>query len=527
MIFQFGDYTLDIAQGCLRTADREVDLRPKSFEVLRCLVENVGRLVTKDELIKAVWPNVIVTDKSLARCISEVRQAIADSDQKIIKTVPRRGYRFSSPVSQQPVNANTATVAATSPTTGTNTGFESGITDRASIAVLPFANLSGDPRQEYFSDGITEDIITELSRFSELAVIARNSTFQYKGKALDVRDVGRQLGVRYVLEGSIRRAGDRMRISAQLIDAASGAHLWAERYDREVSDVFAVQDEVTRAIVTVLSGYVNMAEAERALLKPPAAWEAYDYYLQGTRAYWLGFTESSVASTYEARRLLEKSLSIDPNYARAYAILARSYVATYLEPRDGDYLLAAGLERAHEFARKAVQLDGGLPEAHAQFGWVLLFQKRHEAAIAEYERAISLNPNFTDTSFGLCLMFGGEPGRARDILQANLRLDPFQNASRLGYIGHAHYMLNRYPEAIPPLRECAWRMPNFRIVKLWLAAAYAQVGQLAEARAAAGEVRCIEPGFTIDRWKATAVYKNQEDAEHLFDGLRKAGLPEC
>src|SRR5882757_2687299 len=209
MIFQFGEYTLDIAQGCLRTADREVDLRPKSFEVLRCLVENVGRLVTKDELIKAVWPKVIVTDESLARCISEVRQAIADSNQKIIKTVPRRGYRFCSPVSQQPANAETATVAARSPTAGTNNDLESGISDRASIAVLSFENLSGDPQQEYFSDGIAEDIITELSRFSELAVIARNSTFQYKGKTIDVRDVRRQLGVRYVLEGTIRRVADR------------------------------------------------------------------------------------------------------------------------------------------------------------------------------------------------------------------------------------------------------------------------------------------------------------------------------
>jgi adenylate cyclase len=522
MIFQFGDYTLDIAQGCLRTADREVDLRPKSFEVLRCLVENAGRLVTKDELIKAVWPNVIVTDESLARCISEVRQAIADSGQTTIKTVPRRGYRFSSPVSRQPENSETVTVAAMSPAIGT----EPRTAVRPSIAVLPFINLSGDPQQEYFSDGITEDIITELSRFSELAVIARNSTFQYKGKALDVRDVRQQLGVRYVLEGSVRRVGDRIRINAKLIDAASGAHLWAERYDREVSDVFAVQDEVTRAIVTVLAGYLNMAEAERALLKPPAAWEAYDYYLRGTRAYWLGFTESAVVSIYQARRLLEKSLSIDPNYARAYAILARSYTVTYLEPRDGDYLLAAGLERAHGFARKAVQLDGGLPEAHAQFGWVLLFQRQHEAAIVEYERAISLNPNFTDPGFGLCLMFAGEPRRAMEILEANLRLDPFQNASRLGYIGHAHYMLKRYPEAIPPLRECVWRMPNFRIAKLWLAAAYAQAGQLMEAQAAAADVRRIEPGFTIDRWKITAAYRNHQDAEHLFDGLRKAGLPQ-
>src|SRR5882672_1911912 len=216
MIFQFGEYTLDIAQGCLRTADREVDLRPKSFEVLRCLVENVGRLVTKDELIKAVWPNVIVTDESLARCISEVRQAIADSDQKIIKTVPRRGYRFSSPVSQHPENGETAAVAAASSATGAKAGLEPQIADRASIAVLPFSNLSDDPQQEYFSDGITEDIITELSRFSELAVIARNSTFQYKGKALDVRDVGRQLGVRYVLEGSIRRVGIRIRVNVKL-----------------------------------------------------------------------------------------------------------------------------------------------------------------------------------------------------------------------------------------------------------------------------------------------------------------------
>ena len=207
-----------------------------------------------------------------------------------------------------------------------------------------------------------------------------------------------------MLEGSIRRSGDRIRINAQLIDAASGAHHWAERYDRQLSDVFAVQDEVACAIVTVLAGYLNMAEAERTLLKPPAAWEAYDYYLRGAQTYWSGFTESAVTSTYEARRLLAKSLSIDPNYARAYAMLARSHVATYLEPRDGDYLLPAGLDRAHEFARKAVQLDGNLPEAHAQLAWVLLFQRRHEAAIAEYDRALSLNPNFliSDAVFAWC-----------------------------------------------------------------------------------------------------------------------------
>jgi adenylate cyclase len=301
MMFQFGEYTLDITRGCLRTADHEVELRPKSFEVLRLLVENSGRLVTKDELIRTGWPNVTVTDESLTRCISEVRQALADHDQRIIKTVPRRGYRFSIPVSRLETGAALAPQPA-----GANMDRGRGDAagdlpldqppaDRACVAVLPFANLSGDLQQEYFSDGITEDIITELSRFSELLVIARNSTFQYKGKAVDVRQIARELGARYVLEGSIRRAGDRIRINAQLIDAVTGIHRWAERYDRELSDVFAVQDEVARTIVTILAAHVTKAETDRTFLKPPATWEAYDYYLRGAETFWYGLTDRTIA----------------------------------------------------------------------------------------------------------------------------------------------------------------------------------------------------------------------------------------
>ncbi len=526
-MYQFDDYVLDVARGCLRTADREVDLRPKSFEVLRCLVENSGRLVTKDELFKMVWPNVVVSDEVLTQCISEVREAIGDRGQTMIKTMPRRGYRFVARVSQHAVDfagARADAVGSAAGGPGADGRLDSPPADRSSIAVLPFINLSGDPQQEYFSDGITEDIITELSRFSELRVIARNSTFQFKGKAFDIRRVGKELGVRHVLEGSIRRDGDRVRVNAQLIDTVTGAHCWAERYDRELSSVFAVQDEVTRAIVTFIAVYVNKVEAEHTLLKPPAAWEAYDYYLRG--ADWLSSTDRRAATLHEARRFLEKSLSIDPNYARAYAVLARSYITTYLEPRDSDYLNPTGLDRAHELARKAVQLDADLAQAHAVLGVVLLFQRRHEAAIAEYERALSLNRNFIDNLFGLGLVFAGQPARAVEVLQANLRLDPFQNATRLGYFGHALYMLKRYSEAVPPLRESAWRMPDLRVVHLWLAAAYSQLGQMSEARAEAAEVLCIEPDFTIDRWKATAVYKNPADAEHLFDGLRKAGLRE-
>src|SRR5215467_7252762 len=231
-MLQFSGYTLDTARNSLRAADREVALRSKCFELLRYLVENPDRLVTKEELLKAIWPNVVVAGESLTHCVSEVRQAIGDSKQTIIATVPRRGYRFIAPVSR---GATSAAVARL---------------DRPSVAVLPFAYLDGDPHQDYFSDGITEDITTELSRFSELMVIARNSSFQYKGRAVDIRQIGRELNARYVLEGSVRRSGSRVRITAQLIDATTGTHRWAERYDHELHGVFAVQDDVARAIVT-------------------------------------------------------------------------------------------------------------------------------------------------------------------------------------------------------------------------------------------------------------------------------------
>jgi adenylate cyclase len=527
MMFQFEQYTLDIARGCLRVADREVELRPKSFEVLRLLVENAGRLVTKDELIRTVWANVTVTDESLTRCISEVRQALADKDQKMIRTVPRRGYRFSTPVSQtvSTPQSKTANEGSETDNAADASFLDKPPSDRACVAVLPFANLSGDLQQEYLSDGITEDIITDLSRFPELMVIARNSTFRYKGSATDVRQIGRELGARYVLEGSIRRAGDRIRINAQLIDAITGIHRWAERYDRELSDVFAVQDEVARTIVTVLAAHVTKAETDRTLLKPPATWEAYDYYLRGSETFWHGLTERTIAYVHEARRLLEKSISIDPNYARAYAVLARTHVHTYLEPRDCDYLGLAGLDHAHALAQEAVRLDPQLPQAHSQLGWVLTFMRRPDEAVAEFECAISLNPNFTDSSFGLVLTYAGKPMRAVEMLRANVRLDPFQPPARLGYLGHAYYMLKRYAESIPPLRECAARMSIFRVGHLWLAAACAQHSQIADARAAAADVLRIEPDFTIDRWKCTAAYKDPADAEHLFEGLRKAGLP--
>jgi adenylate cyclase len=516
-MFRFEGYTLDIARNALRAADRHLELRPKSFEVLRYLLENADRIVTKQELMKAVWPNVIVTDQVLTHCVSEVREAIGDGDQTIIKTIPRRGYRFAAQVVRvgvPPASSNSSPPSQSS-------------ADRPSVAVLPFANLSGDPQQDYFSDGMTEDITTELSRFSELLVIARNSSFQYKDKAVDIRQVGRELGARYMLEGSVRRGGNRVRITAQLIDAMTGAHRWGERYDRELHDAFAVQDEVARAIVAILATHVNRAEIERALLKPPAAWEAYEYYLRGAEAYLLHMNGRTKASLYDARHLLEHCLAIDPDYARAYEMLSRTYRIAYTEPFDGDYLGIAALDRALELAETAVRLDARLPPARAQLGDVLIYKRRHSAAIAEFERAFALNPNFIDHRYARALTYAGEPTKAIEVLEANLRLDPFQPLSNsIAWLGMANYMLKRYGEAVRLARECATRLPNMQWPHLWLAAAHAQSGELEEARAEAAEVLRINPAFTIESYKRIVVYKDPKDTEHRLDGLRKAGLPE-
>ena len=355
-------------------------------------------------------------------------------------------------------------------------------------------------------------------------VIARNSTFQYKGKALDIRQVGRELAARYVLEGSVRRSGDRVRITAQLTDAATGAHRWAERYDRKFHDVFAIQDEVARAIVAILAAHVNRAEIDRVLLKPPAAWAAYEYYLRGAEAFFLHADRRTKASLYDARCLLEQSLAIDPDYARAAAMLSRTYLHSYVEPFDCDYLSATTLDRALELAETAVHLDPRLPQAHTSLGNVLVYKRQHDAAVAEFERAFALDPNFIDNQFGVVLVFSGEP--VRDYRgTGGKRSSRSFSATHLffGTRGMAYYQLKRYGDAVRFCREGASCLPRLQLPHVGLASAYAQLGQLQEARAEAAEVLQINPGFTIESYKRLAVYKYPKDVEHRIDGLPQGG----
>jgi adenylate cyclase len=300
-----------------------------------------------------------------------------------------------------------------------------------------------------------------------------------------------------------------------------------QRYDRELRDVFAVQDEVSRAIVAILVAHVNKAEAERTLLKPPAIWQSYDFFMRASAIYTALRSSFNVADLYEVRRLLEHSIALDPLYARAYATLSGTHLFAWIYPLDEDCLNPAALERARHLARRAVQLDPNLPMAHANLGLVLTFQGQHEQSVAAYEKAIALNPNFSNWRFGVLLQRAGEPARATQVIEAHMRCDPFYPPALAGHLGLARYMLKEYSEALPPLRECTSRAPDMSIGHVWLAATLAQLEQLDEARAEAAEVLRIDPNYTIDgTQRRLALFKRPEDVEHLLDGLRKAGLPE-
>jgi TolB-like protein len=393
----FSSLTLDLERLCLLGPAGQIRLRPKSFEVLRYLVERAGQTVTKDELIAAIWPDVTVSEESLTRCISDVRLAIGDHAQRIIKTLPKRGYLLEGPVSRDDKRIGPS---PRSPA------------DLPSIAVLAFANLSGDPDQDYFCEGITEDIITELSRFSELLVIARNSSFQYRGRSVDVRQIGNELNARYVLEGSIQSRDGTVRITAQLIDAAKGTHLWADRFDRKLGDTFSIQDEIAQMISAKLTMHVNDAEAHRPLVKPTASWDAYDYFLRGNHILKRVLTGEPVEDLYEARELLERSIELDAAFARPHAALATSYCVAWINPVNQEHQAKETLQRSFNLAQKAIELAPNEPYGYRVLATAALFQRDCAACLAAWDKVFALNPNYCDWRYGQSLVCFETRGRA-------------------------------------------------------------------------------------------------------------------
>jgi TolB-like protein/tetratricopeptide (TPR) repeat protein len=513
--YAFGPFRLDTGSDTLVGPHGPAALGQRACVLLRTLVSQPGVLITKSELMDAAWPGLAVEEGNLTVQISALRKTLADTPGggQWIGTVARRGYRFIGEVQE----------SDHLPTPHINDFSATGLAnaDRPSIAILPFEN-AGDPEKRYVSDGVTAEIIIALSRFSGLLVIAANSSFRYRGDQANIRTVAQELGVRYVVQGSVRHGGDRIRISVQLIEAATGTHRWADRYECPAGDVFAVQDEVTGCIVGVLVAQLTKAERDRALRKPPESWRAYDLYLRATdrSRQW----DREAFATGE--RWLEQAVALDPSFAPAYALLAECHMSAWIEPKDHRYQDPATLDAAWRLAQAAMERDPLLPAAHAAFGGILHWRGETDEAIKAYERALELNPNSAQGFYGHVLSIAGRPFDGLGVLQRSMRLDPFFNPMVLGQLGHCYIMLGNERGALAPLRECAARAPRWRPAHVWLAAACMRLSLVKEARAAAANVLDIEPNFSIDAWRRLHPYRDLIGSERLYETLRAAGLPD-
>jgi TolB-like protein/tetratricopeptide (TPR) repeat protein len=380
--------------------------------------------------------------------------------------------------------------------------------------------MSGDAEQDYFADGISEDIITALSKLSQLFVIARNSSFTFKGKNVHVQEVGTKLGVRYVLEGSVRKSGNRVRITAQLIDATSGGHLWAERFDRDLTDIFAVQDDVTQQIVGALA--VNLTEGDRQRLATEQTdnMEAYDYYLRG-RELWHRMTkETNIA----ARDLLQRAIELDPKFAPAFAFLAVANILDYANQWSPSS--SRSLKQAEVFATRAVALDDRYPWAHWALGIVELYSRRHDLAIREAKRTISLAPNLAEghESLGNALHYAGRPEEALACFDRGMALNPYYPDIFLHFQAQATFQLGRFEEAVRILKRRLVRNPGTDVSRVLLAASYGHLGRFEEARHEWQEAFRVNPDYSLEHRRKVLPYKDPEDFELVVDGLRKASL---
>jgi len=482
--YHFDEFTLDRARGVLRTnAGIDLPLRPKAFATLLFFVQNAGRLIDRDELMQAIWPGVVVTEDSIAQCILEIRRVLGGDAQRILRTVQRRGYRFDTTVTG-PENsipdtskvADTATGPDTAPARPVAPLTHSAGTPR--VAVLPFQNMSDDPDQEYFADGMVEEIITTLSRIRWLSVIARNSSFIYKGQAVDITRVGKELGVRYVLEGSVRRSGSRVRVTAQLIDAENGAHLWAERFDGPLDDVFELQDRIATAVAGVMEPTLQAAEGRRAAFRPTHDMTAYDLYLHG-----YAIALSSAARFREARDLMEQAIARDPNYGLA---LSFASICCFRLIFDGNSTDPEADARASvNYARRSLVAAGDDPTVLAHAANVLMyFGEDTETMFSLVDRALALSPSYARGWYisGTMRIWAGETDVGIRHVERALELSP---GVRVGWvisvIGIAHFLRGRFEEALPRFLLAIQEDRTYPDPYRFLAATYAHLGREAEA----------------------------------------------
>jgi TolB-like protein/Tfp pilus assembly protein PilF len=512
----FDPYVLDTGTRELKRGPEVVGLEPQVFDLLVYLIENRDRVVSKDDLFAAVWHGRVVSESTLTSRINAARKAVGDSGERqdLIRTIARKGFRFVGTLRDE-------AAAPGEPEAADQAGPRLALPDRPSIAVLPFVNMSGDPEQEYFSDGISEDIITALSKLRWFFVIARNSSFVYKGKSVHLKQIGEDLGVGYVVEGSVRKAGDRVRITAQLNDVATGSHIWAERYDRSLADVFAVQDEITEAIVAAIEPQLYAAENFRAARKPPDSLDAWDLVMRALSHYWRVTRQDNVV----AQALLEKAISIDPNYGQALGVLATSYMFT---AHMGWMDMTAAMAIAERSALAAIRADSEDPWAHNALAHVYLFARRFDDSLAEFETALRLNPNFALAQglYGLSLAYSSRWQEAEEAARRALRLsprDPF-SAVYTGIVAYAQFIGGNYDEAIRYAREAVRQRSDFVGGHRVLTAAAGMASQTELARHSLQELRRAQPNISLAWIAAHMPIRHAAERDHYLEGFRKAGL---
>jgi adenylate cyclase len=548
-------WRIHAATNRISKGGKTIKLEPRTMGVLVCLASRPGEVVTREQLEATVWSRMVVGYDALSNTIRKLRKAFDDDPRnpRIIETIPKVGYRLIGEVSHSPSDTGSVAGAQAAPATpkASKRTLMTGaaglvalvivivawfvpwepsgrkaplLPNGPSIAVLPFTNLSDDKAQEYFADGLSDDLITSLSKISGLLVIARNSTFAYKGKAVNMQELRDALGVKYALEGSVRRAENQVRINVQLIDATTGGHVWAERYDGPMDNIFALQDEITRKVVVALAVRLTPAEEERVTYKDTDRPEAYDAFLQG----WGRYLRDSPADLAQAVSFLERALELDPGFARSDAVLALVYERMIDRGwwRDLNLELSETREQMERHLQVAMKQPSSV--AHQTKARVLLKEHQHGQAIAELERALALDPNdfLGHVNMAKALTFAGRPQDAIVYARRAMRLDPMHQAQALWALGFAYLGTGQYEEAVTYLERA---IKSKRNLSHWaLIAAYAQAGLVREAQdtlKAYLEVRGWEAPSNVSTLLKYHPYKNREDLERFAKALVKAGVP--
>lgn len=530
--------------------------------VLIFLAQAAGDVISREQLEAAAWEGLVVGYDSLASTIIKLRKAFEDDSKnpRIIETVPKRGYRLIAPVSAitslTPTEGGSGAESLEEPARDTPAplrteerlaqvlvdyrtkamivatalialvvvvyfGMRPADNSRTlTVAVLPFKNMSDDPQQQYFSDGMTADLITDLSKLSALSVIARNTVFSYKNDDVDVRKVARELGAQYVIEGSVRKAGNTVRISATLIDAGNGINIWADRFDGALDNVFDLQDKVTSRIVESLEVKLTENERSQIIHKYTSNIEAYDHFLQGWQYFW----NMSREGNQIARESYLKAIKIDPDFARAYANLALTYAYEYLNGWSEDQDLT--IKKANEYANKAVELDDKLPQVYWALGVIQNYSRQYKDALDTARRALALDPNYAD-GYGLLatvLNYAGQPKQALAAMDKAMRLNPRYPSVYQFMRGEMYFNNRDYKNAITDLTAALKRNPEAQEPRLWLAAAYVYNGQLDDAKWEIEQQLFADPELTLASFEQAIPLKDPIQRKHLVDGLFRAGL---